>query len=320
MKTSHNKITTPPSNENVKSWIIEHYGDDFEPIFLHELVMKFHESTKYHTEYSKKKTLKYISENIFKLDRIYRKQEAMYWIKRGWDDQIAEHKRIIRNKKWYIDTYGKVEGLLKYNKKNNNISNNCGHTLDKYIDRYGHVDGPIKYDEYKKGCARNLEFFIKKYGDIVGKKKFKDFKKHIGKASKESMLIFKPLVEWLINYINKSEIYYGENDSREFFIVKNSKTYLYDFTIKSLKLIIEFNGVKFHVNENWSDDVKNKWKHPFKNMSYLDSIENDKFKIHLAKDSGFDVLVIWSDIPVEENIEICKNFITNKLNKNEIIN
>ena len=209
---------------------------------------------------------------------------------------------------------------MKYNKKNNNISNNCGHTLDKYIDRYGHVDGPIKYDEYKKGCARNLEFFIKKYGDIVGKKKFKDFKKHIGKASKESMLIFKPLVEWLINYINKSEIYYGENDSREFFIVKNSKTYLYDFTIKSLKLIIEFNGVKFHVNENWSDDVKNKWKHPFKNMSYLDSIENDKFKIHLAKDSGFDVLVIWSDIPVEENIEICKNFITNKLNKNEIIN
>ena len=57
---------------------------------------------------------------------------------------------------------------------------------------------------------------------------------------------------------------------------------------------------------------------PFKKMSYLDSIENDKFKIDLAKDSGFDVLVIWSDTPVEENIEICKYFITNKLNNYEI--
>jgi hypothetical protein len=310
------RITTPPSNEMVSKWLIERYGNDFEPRFLNDLVISYENSINEHSEYSKKRAIKYIADNFFKLDRIYRKQETIYWLKRGWDTQIAEFKRIVRNRQWYLDKYGPIDGVIKYENKNKNISNNSGHTLDKYIDRYGSTIGTIKYDDYKKGCARNLEFFIKKYGEKDGKIKFKEFKRHIGKASKESMLVFKPLIDWLKESVDVNELYYGEDNSREFFIVNNGKTYLYDFTIKNLKIMIEFNGVKFHVNELWSENVKKEWKHPFKELTYLEAIDNDKFKLNLARDNGFSVLVIWSDLPIEENIDICKEFIKNKINEN----
>ena len=148
---------------------------------------------------------------------------------------------------------------------------------------------------------------------IQVKKKYKEFKKHIGKASKESMLVFKPLIEWLKGFIDENEIYYGDGKSREFFIVKDSKTYLYDFTIKKYKLIIEYNGVKFHVNEKWPEEIKQNWKHPFKELNYQDCIENDKFKDNLAIENGFKVLRIWSDSPIEENIDICKKFIEDEI-------
>jgi hypothetical protein len=312
-KTS--RITTPPTENMVKCWVIERYGDDFEPKFLDELIYKYLLTINNHNEYSKKRTIKYISENIFNLERIYRKQELSYWIKRGWNEKTAAYKRIIRNKEWYINMYGEIDGLLMYNKKNDNISNNCGHTLEKYIKRYGENEGKFKYDNYKRTCARNLTFFITKYGEIEGKIKYKNFKKHIGKASKQSLLVFKPLVDWLINYVDINDIYYGDNNSREFFIVKDGKTYLYDFTIKKLNIIIEFNGVKFHVNESWSDRIKENWVHPFKKINYFDAIENDKFKNKLAREFGFTTLTIWSDTPIEENINICKNFIKSYINE-----
>jgi len=315
MKIAHNKKTTPPLKEDVKKWVIEKFGNDFEPNFLEKIINEYELSVTFHTEYSKKKTINYISKNILKFDRIYRKQETSYWTKRGWSEFDANNKRIVRDKNWYINKYGLVLGLEKYQNKNDNISKNCGHTIDKYIKRYGEELGNLKYGEYKKNCARNLEFFIRKYGEKEGRLKFKIFKKHIGKASKESLLIFDPIITWVSEKFNIEidEIYYGSGNSREFFIVNDGKTYLYDFTIKSLRLIIEYNGVMFHVNENWDDAKKKNWKHPFKKLTYSESIENDKNKINLAEKNGFKVLTIWSDVPIEENIDICKEFIKNEI-------
>jgi very-short-patch-repair endonuclease len=59
--------------------------------------------------------------------------------------------------------------------------------------------------------------------------------------------------------------------------------------------------------------LKLNWKHPFKNITYKESINNDKFKDNLAIENGFKILRIWSDTPVKENIEICKKFIENEI-------
>lgn len=306
----------PPSKEQITNWLIEHYGNDFEPKFLQQIVKEYLLSTSTHNQYAKKKSIAYISKNILKLDRIYRKQEQLYWIKRGWTKEIADTKRIVRNKDWYIKTYGEIDGVVKYNTKCSNISANCGHTLEKYINRYGNELGIIKWNDYKENCARNLDYFILKYGNVEGKIKYKSFKKHIAKASKESLLVFKPLIDWLINFIDIHDIYYGDGNSREYFLVEKSKTYLYDFTIKNLNIIIEYNGIKFHVNEEWPMERKINWKHPFKSTNYLECIKNDKMKIELAKKNGFNILTIWSDTPIEENINLCKQFIEKKLNEN----
>ena len=311
------RITTPPTKDDLRVWVIEKYGGDFEPTYLNSLIDEFINDIGKHKEYSKKRSLKYFSENYFKLDRIYRKQEKLYWIKRGWSEIDAEKKRVVRNKSWYIKTYGEVDGIKKYEMKCKNISNNCGHSLEKFINRYGEKIGKDKWVEYKRGCVRDLNHFIIKYGDIDGYNKYKEFKGHIGLASKESLKVFKPLIEWVTKMIPMNEIYVGIPKSREFFISENGKQYLYDFTIKKLKIIVEFNGVKFHVNENWSKERINNWVHPFKRFSVDEQIEYDKMKLSLAKNHGFDVLTIWSDTSVEENIKICKEFILTKLNNNE---
>lgn len=284
---SRKKIITPPTEEQLKTWLIEYYGDNFEPSKLQSIIKQYLGSVNEHTMYSKKKSISYISKNIFVFDRLYRKQEKQYWIIRGWDDIEAENKRIVRNQKWYIDTYGEVEGLERYKLKCENISKNSGHSLEKFIQRYGETDGERRYIEYKK---------------------------HTSKASKESLLVFNKVLKHFENKIDKSDIYYGVKNSREYFISTSDAYYLFDFTIRSLKIIIEFNGVKFHINPEWSDEVKQKWKHPFnKNKMYEEILEYDIQKYKVAKDQGFDLLVIWSDTPIEENVEKCINFINKKL-------
>lgn len=367
-----NKITIPPKRELLKEWIIEKYGDDFEPKFLENLINNFYTTINFHTEYSKDRCLKYIRANLFKLDRIYRKQEKLYWITRGWSEIESEKKRIIRDKNWYIKTYGEIKGKEFFENKNKKISENSGHSLKKYIKKYGKDEGSVKWDEYRKKCKRNLNFFIKKYGEELGTSKFKDFKERTmlngytlefcikkygeelgnkkyeeylnkikpskenfikkygeeigilryyefiekitvrrGKASKESLNIFLPIYEWLINFLNKDEIYFGYKNSKEYFINNNGQFYLYDFTIRNKKLIIEYNGSTFHANPSLSENDLKKWSNPFSDENYLINIKRFNEKIKIAESNGFKTLVLWDTDSIGDNIKKCKNFILN---------
>jgi hypothetical protein len=175
-KMSSMGINTPPKVESVKNWLIKRYGNDFEPKFLENIITDYFKTIDTHKEYSKNKVLKYIRTNIFKLDRIYRKQEKLYWISRGWSEDESEKKRIVRNKDWYIKIYGEIDGLNFFNKKNENISKNTGNTLNRFVKKYGEELGLIKWGSYKESCKRNLQFFIKKYGEELGPSMFQKFK------------------------------------------------------------------------------------------------------------------------------------------------
>lgn len=134
----------------------------------------------------------------------------------------------------------------------------------------------------------------------------------IGKASKESLIIFKPLIDWCIEEgIEYSDIYIGYNEKNEYFIrYDNNKLFFYDFTIRSKKIIIEYNGVAFHPK------LENKnWKNPFTNESHTECLEKDNLKINVAEKEGFDILIIWSDEDPILNLEYCKKFINRYENK-----
>ncbi len=134
----------------------------------------------------------------------------------------------------------------------------------------------------------------------------------IGKASKESLIIFKPLIDWCIKEgILYNDIYIGYDNKNEYFIKNEKRLYFYDFTIKSKKIIIEYNGVAFHPKVG---DVN--WINPFTNEGYKECLEKDNKKINNAKKEGFNILVIWSDEDPLINLEYCKKFIKNNY-KNE---
>lgn len=140
--------------------------------------------------------------------------------------------------------------------------------------------------------------------------------KAIGKSSKESLKVFDPLIDFIIKKTNikLEDIYIGTNNKNEYFLSNgNHIFYLYDFTILSKKLIIEYNGIAWHPNPNWNKNLLNEWKHPFTKETSEEIMSKNNKKIEFATNKGFKVLQIWNDINLKENIKICKKFILNNI-------
>lgn len=124
-----------------------------------------------------------------------------------------------------------------------------------------------------------------------------------GRASKESLKLFLPLYKWLRrNGVQRTDILFGVNGSKEFQLVTNDYLFSYDFTIKNLKIIIEFHGIKFHARDK--DDILVRGKSE-------DIILRDEMKKNAAIENGFDVLIMWSD--ETDLLNSCKYFILKKL-------
>jgi len=132
-----------------------------------------------------------------------------------------------------------------------------------------------------------------------------------GKASKESLIVFKPVIEWCVeNGIEYDDIFIGIDEKSEFFI-KSDNIYFYDFTIRSKKIIIEYNGVSFHAKPSQLES--NDWFNTFTKENAYDNIEKSKIKYQVAKDKGFEIFEIWSDVSYLDNIEFCKKIIRERI-------
>ena len=135
-----------------------------------------------------------------------------------------------------------------------------------------------------------------------------------GKASLESLRVFTPLIIFCKGLgIIDSDIYIGLEDKSEFFINTGSKTYFYDFCIRSKKIIIEFNGIGFHANPEWESNKLNEWRSVFTSETSKENIRKSKIKNNAAIQKGFKLLEIWSDSKTEDNINLCKKFITHNI-------
>ena len=85
------------------------------------------------------------------------------------------------------------------------------------------------------------------------------------------------------------KVYWEDN---EYFLYDNAKNkLLYDFSIPSLNIVIEYHGKAFHPKER--DSL---WKHPFNPNLTSDVVyDRDLYKQNLAKSKGFDYFCVWSD-------------------------
>lgn len=138
--------------------------------------------------------------------------------------------------------------------------------------------------------------------------------------SKESIKLFKPIIDEL-SKIENICIYYGdkENNKNEYFLYdkENKKYYFYDLTIlyNDIKLIVEYNGVKFHPNkEKLTSEEWTNWRCLFTEQTADDKYKMDLSKKELAIQNEFKYLEVWSSETIEENttkiisfLEIIKN-------------
>lgn len=274
---------------------------------------------KKYKEYKKLLSIRGI-ERVKKEGRVKQRERSHFckefWIKKGFTEKesienvskvqsinsIKHHSKRKHNKTYYkkinpicieywIDKDYSINGAKE---QRYSILKKCDITLTGFTNRYGELEGKKKYNKMLKKRKKTMSELIK--DGKVGL--------YNGKASKESLLYFIPLKQVLINdyNIDNDDIYFGEENNKEFYLA-NGKSYyfLYDFTIRSKKIIIEYNGIRWHPNPNYmNEDEWNKWR--LFGMTAEDKLKRDNKKLEVAKQRGFDCLVIWSCDSYESNM------------------
>lgn len=152
---------------------------------------------------------------------------------------------------WIKNGFSKKDSIRKI-KDNQDKS-----SIDFFIKKYGEQEGAIRYmDRLKKlSYTSSKKYYTDKYGLDKGSSIYNEIikKRTIGfnRSSKEAFRFLLPIYKFLRKHdIDKKEIYWGVGSSNEWFINCDNCLFFYDFTIPSLRIIIEFHGIVFHPKEN----------------------------------------------------------------------
>lgn len=278
-------------------------GLDFITIFSYKTVMRYG----YCEEDAKKISSQYQSENSKKFRQKYNETPENYnqnlntriefWLHHGYTleeakSQLQERQRTFTLEKC-IKKHGVEEGTrihkerqerwqktLYENNDMNDVNRRKGKTREELIERHG----TERANEIIKSRTRHTSWFC---------------------ASKESLNVFIPLYKILRRRgIQRDDISFGIKGSIELLLHDNNSIFLYDFTINSKKIIIEFHGIKFHPKSKDSD-----WTDIFQKITVEEAYNKDQYKKQLAESQGYKVLEIWSDEDKDTNLEKCLSFI-----------
>lgn len=200
--------------------------------------------------------------------------QLCYWIAKGYSEEEA--KNMLKDRQ------------TTFSKK-------------KLIEKYGEEEGIRVWKE------RNLKW-SQKIEELYKQGLFNRAPKSLN--SSQHSKICNTFIESLLEKCNTNEIKSFKN--RELLLRnKNNNIRLYDFTYLPIKKIIEFNGDYWHCNPKL---YEGSYYHNIKNMTAQEIWDYDKEKIELAKQNGYDILVIWENDyrknPEKEIIK-CLEFIKN---------
>lgn len=238
-----------------------------------------------------------------------------YWIEKGYISSLAKIK---------------VAEIQSRNSASRHAKNRTNHISYKqfnplcieYWQRRGYnlTESQVLQQEVIHRNARSYTNYIKKYGLEQGmlrmtasqeKRKAAILSRYgttalNGKVSKESLKFFVPLYKKLRKIgIQRDDILWGITGSREFAHHLNGKNYFYDFTIKSWKSIVEYNGTFWHAH------VDREWR----GFGIKDhNITYNKLKKSAIRDFGYDMLEVWSDTDLGARLQEIFTIIQNRYN------
>jgi hypothetical protein len=223
-----------------------------------------------------------------------------YWLKGGYSIEEAIYKITSLQKHNSLDSI-----MSRYDCDKSTALDIQSQIYSKRMNTMKSKSKDELFKIYKSQDSSSLEYCLKKcnYNLESANKLYTELKEKrvvpMGKASKESLKYFIPLYKLLRkNGIDRSDIYFGVSPSCEYWLVDEYRNfYMYDFTIVSHKLIIEYHGsghYGFLENHN------------------LDSILNkDKLKKTIAKSNGFSYI----EIDYRNDVDYNKNKINEILNE-----
>ena len=222
-----------------------------------------------------------------------------FWIERGWDnpeEKISEvqkknskkfcekfkenpNLRITSNQlKWWTKKgYTEEEAKKHVSERQKTFSK------EKCIEKYGKEKGEMIFQNRQRKWRKSLDKKYSKETQLEWAISCKGY-------SKQSSELFTPFYNL---YKNKYTCFLSPF-TKEFFInLKNSKFYLYDFCIKELGLIFEFNGSHVHANPNWPKEKLDSWRHCFNHETAYENINHFKEKTLAAEQQGFKIIILW---------------------------
>ena len=204
-----------------------------------------------------------------------------YWLRQGYTEKEANEKvsqiQVTNGLQWYVSKYGETKGKILYSRR-----------LEQWL------------LSYKKAIEDD---------PTINERKMVSF----CNASAESLKVLLPLYN---KHKDDVAIYLGIEGSNEYFLRNEKTIFFYDFTIPELKIIVEYNGSKFHPNVQYltESELKN-WKSLFSNEPAELVQIKDATKRKIAEHNGYTVITVWDTNNVDESINMIDNLIKEKLNE-----
>lgn len=272
----------------VENWLNKGYSEEEAKIKISQLQLE--NSLKVKHENRVKITKEFYKKKGLSEEEIYKKtltpSKLDFWINKGYNEEEAKNKL--------------VENQLYANSKVDKKSIIGNTKLEYWINKgYGEKEAKIKLKERQTTFSKRI--CIEKHGEKEGLKIWKKRQEKWNKSlningnmkigySKISQVLFDDIKKRydkdddIFYATNKGELKINRNDNNSFF--------LYDFTDKKSKKIIEYNGDMFHANPKIYESNDN--PHPFRKKLTASQIwEKDNIKKKLAESHGFEIFYIW---------------------------
>lgn len=203
-----------------------------------------------------------------------------FWLKKGLSEEQAQNKinERIHNKPefWQTRGYSPEEALIKA------TASAATNSLEEKIRRHGEEKGREKYAETQK-----------KLKDAWSPKSASGKKFN---SSRQADRFFLKLYKFCrrLGY-DKQDIVFKLTPGGEYFFRDESNIYFYDFMIRPLGLIFEFNGEHVHPRKDkLTQQQWVQWKHAFCKYSADEAWKKWQDKKICAEKNGYSIIELWS--------------------------
>jgi len=250
--------------------------------------------------------------NINRADSLFPSQ-LNFWIKRGCTEHEAKTK---------IMEFQSNCALKRHSKQNKTLYRQCNPMCIEYWIKNNHDNPAAACQDYKNKNSASYKNRYDKFGQvgIDGLKKshlkrkntiytrFGGFTVSNGLNSnlgkKFNLRLYKRLRKL---GFKKTDFLFASNKFNE--LVRTDLTtgitYFYDFCLKPLKLIIEFNGIYWHARN------KEEWRRT--NITYEEALLYDKNKIYFMEQLGYNIIIVWEDDDYNKKLEEIVNYVKTKM-------